>query len=60
MKCLNNLLAFGHDSKKCICEIFYARLGWFTAYPANVFLTKLQGPILPRKSRDHMNPNNAS
>ena len=32
------------------------RLGWFTAYIANVFLTKLQGPISPRKSRDHIKP----
>ena len=36
------------------------KLGWFTAYLANVFLNKLQGPILPRKSRDHINPNHAS
>ena len=28
-------------------------LGWFTAY--NVFLNKLQGPILPRQSRDRTN-----
>ena len=28
-------------------------LGWFTAY--NVFLNKLQGPILPRLSRDRTN-----
>ena len=34
-----------------------SRLGWFTAYLANVFLTKLQGPILPRQSRDRTNPN---
>ena len=25
----------------------HSRNGWFTAYLANVFLTKLQGPILP-------------
>ena len=31
-------------------------LGWFTAYLANVYLTKLQGPILPRASRDRINP----
>ena len=31
-------------------------LGWFTAYLANVFLTKLQTPILPSKSRDRRNP----
>ena len=35
------------------------RLGWFTAYLANVFLTKLQGRILPRKSRDRIKPNGA-
>ena len=34
-------------------------LGWFTAYMyiANVFLTKLQGPIWPGESRDNINPN---
>ena len=31
-------------------------LGWFTANLANVFLTNLQGPILRKKSRDHINP----
>ena len=36
------------------------RLGWFTAYLANVFLTKLQGPISPSKSRDSINPKHAS
>ena len=35
-------------------------IGWFTAYLANVFLTKLQTPILPRKSRDRTNPYHAS
>ena len=35
-------------------------LGWFTAYLANVFLTKLQDPILPGRPRDHINPNDAS
>ena len=34
------------------------RLGLFPA--ANVFLTKLPGPILSRKSRDHINPKHAS
>ena len=29
-----------------------SRLGCFTAYLANVFLTKLQDQILPMKSRD--------
>ena len=33
------------------------RVGWFTAYLANVFLTKLQGPILARQSRVRTNPN---
>ena len=33
------------------------RLGWFTAYLANVFLTKVQGPIWPGESRDNINPN---
>ena len=37
-----------------------SRLGWFRAYLANVFLSNLQGPILPKKSRDHKNPNRAS
>ena len=32
-------------------------LGWFTAYLANVFLIKIQGPILPRQSRDRTKPN---
>ena len=36
------------------------RQGWFTAYLANVFLTKLQGPILSRRSRDSINTNHAS
>ena len=36
-----------------------SRLGWFTAYLGNVLLTELQGPILPWKSRDHINPNHA-
>ena len=34
-----------------------SRLGWFTAYLGNVLLTKLQGQILPRKSRDWINTN---
>ena len=37
-----------------------SRLGWFTAYLANVFLTKLQDPILPGRPRDHINPKHAS
>ena len=35
----------------------WLRLGWCTAYLANLFLAKLQGPILPRQSRDRTNPN---
>ena len=37
-----------------------SRLGWFTAYLANVFLIKLQDPILPGRPRDHINPKHAS
>ena len=33
-----------------------SKLGWFTAYLANVLLTKLQDQILPRRSRDRINP----
>ena len=36
------------------------RLGWFKASLANVLLTNLQGPILPKNSRGHINPNHAS
>ena len=35
-------------------------LGWFTAYFANVFVTLIQVPILPGRSRDHINPKHAS
>ena len=34
-----------------------SRLGWFTAYLANVSLTKLHDPISPCKSRDRRYPN---
>ena len=46
--------------KSTIIIIIYIWLGWFTAYLINVFLTKLQGPISPSKSRDSINPNHAS
>ena len=32
-------------------------LGWFMAYLAYMFLTKLQGPIWPGESRGYINPN---
>ena len=35
-------------------------LGWFTAYLAHSLLTKLQFPILPRRSLDRINPKHAS
>ena len=35
-----------------VCESWN---GWFMAYLANVFLTKLKDPILPRQSRDRTN-----
>ena len=37
----------------------WSGLGWFTAYLANVFLTKLHDPILPRQSCDRTNPDHA-
>ena len=33
-----------------------SKLGWFTVYLTNVFLTKFEGPIWPGKSHDHVNP----
>ena len=55
---------FDENSKKSVLDYWLqfrdSRLGWFTAYLANVFLTKLQDPILPGRSRDHINPKHAS
>ena len=50
-------VVFTQSDKRSIRELKESRLGWFTAYLANVFLTKLQGPILPGESRDKINPN---
>ena len=42
--------------KKTDFEVLDTRLEWFTAYLGNVFLTKLPGPIVPKRSRDRINP----
>ena len=49
----------GDESRDLYDFVGDSRLGWFTAYLANVFLTKLQSQILPRKSRDRIKPNGA-
>ena len=37
-----------------LSEFSFKGITLFMAYLANLFVTKLQGPILPRKSRDHI------